>query len=183
VLRAAGAAPPERYPVWESAPENEALFRRLVLTNVRSSPGWYAGILLRRLRATLAQSKLSPWGPVDGASIAPRESPNEGAIDMYYAMATPVDWLGIGPGRFELPVALLWMPTLLAVPLFGWRRDRALVPLACALIAGLGLPVLFTTAAGIETQAFAIAYFLGFALLLDAALRYARTRAAGLPAG
>jgi hypothetical protein len=183
VLRSAGAAPPERYPVWENAPENEALFRRLVLTNVRSSPGWYGGILTRRLRATLAQSKLSPWGPLDGVSIAPRASPSEGAIDMYYAMATPVDWLGLGPWRFEVPVVLLWMPTLLAALVFALRRQRALVPLGCMAVAGLGLPVLFTTAAGLETQAFAVVYFLGFALLLDAAVRYARTRAAGLPAG
>jgi len=195
VLRSAGAAPPERYPVWENAPENEALFRRLVLTNIRSAPGWYAGILGQRLWATLTQSKLAPWAPRDGISVAPRESPSEGAIDTYYAMATPVDWVGIGPWRFEMPLVLLWGPTLLLMFAFALGRwiaplrplgDRLGPPLfvvLCTAAAGLGLPVLFTTAAGLETQAFAIVYFLGFAFLIDETVRYARTRAAGLPAG
>jgi hypothetical protein len=195
VLRRAGAALPERYPVWENAPENEAFFRRLVLANVRSAPGWYAGILGRRLWTTLMQSKLSPWGPRDGVSMAPRESPSEGAIDTYYSMATPMDWLGVGPWRFEVPLVLLWGPTLLLILLFGlgpWvaslrpasaRLGPALFVVLCTAVAGLGLPVLFTTAAGLETQAFAIVYFLGFAFLVDEAVRYARTRAAGLPAG
>jgi hypothetical protein len=195
VLRSAGAAPPERYPVWENAPENEALFRRLVLTNVRSAPGWYAGILGRRLWATVTQAKLAPWGPRDGISIAPRESPSEGAIDTYYAMATPVDWLGVGPWRFEVPLVLLWGPTLLLILVFGLGRwiaalrpaaataGSALLVVLCTAVAGLGLPLLFTTAAGLETQAFAIVYFLGFAFLVDETVRYARTRAAGLPAG
>lgn len=183
VLRRAGAAPPERYPVWENAPENEALFRRLVLDDVRSSPGWYARILLRRLRATILQSKLAPWAPRDGVSIAPRESPAEGAIDTYYSMATPVDWLGLGPWRFEVPLIALWGPTLLVAVWFAMRGERAGFVLACVAAATLGLPVLFTTAAGLETQAFAIVYLLGLAFCFEAALRYARTRAAGLPAG
>jgi hypothetical protein len=195
VLRRAGAAPPERYPVWENAPENEALFRRLVIANVRSAPGWYAGILVQRLRATLLQSKLAPWGPRDGVSLAPRASPNEGAIDTYYAMATPVDWLGVGPWRAELPLTLLWGPTLMLVVVWvAGRRVARLAPAAARLspalfvmlgmaVAGLGLPVLFTTAAGVETQAFAVVYLLGWAFLADEALRYALTRAAGLPAG
>jgi len=179
VLRRAGAAAPERYPVWENAPENEALFRRLVVDDVRSEPGWYAGILGRRLWATLTQMKLAPWAPRDGLSMAPRRSPNEGAIDTYYAMATPADWIGLGPWRLELPVGLLWGPTLLLVLLFvpgsRFRRRRpwatrlapALFVLLCVAVAALGLPVLFTTAAGLETQAFIVAYFLGVAFVLD----------------
>ena len=125
--------------------------------------------------------------------MAPRRSPNEGAIDTYYAMATPADWIGLGPWRLELPVGLLWGPTLLLVLLFvpgsRFRRRRpwatrlapALFVLLCVAVAALGLPVLFTTAAGLETQAFVVAYFLGVAFVLDEALRY--RRAAGLPAG
>lgn len=193
VLRRAGAEPPERYPVWEYAPENEPLFRRLVVDDVRSAPGWYAGILVRRVWATLAQIKLAPWAPRDGLSIAPRRSPNEGVIDSYYSMATPADWIGLGPWRLELPLVVLWGPALLLVLLFvlGCWRARlrpwaarlgpALFVLLCVAVAALGLPVLFTTAAGIETQAFVVVYFLGVAFLLDEALRY--RRAAGLPAG
>ena len=193
VLRRAGMAPPERYPVWENAPENEALFRRLMLTDMRSDPGWYAGILARRLWATLTQIKLSPWAPRDGLSITPRRSSNEGAIDIYYAMATPADRIGLGPWRFELPLVLLWGPALLLILLFTlgrriarlrpWaaRRGPVLFVMLCVAVAALGLPVLFTTAAGLETQAFVMVYFLGVAFLLDEALRY--RRAAGLPAG
>ena len=193
VLRRAGMAPPERYPVWENALENEALFRRLVVDDVRSSPGWYGGILARRLWVTLTQIKLSPWAPRDGLSVAPRRSSNEGAIDTYYAMATPADRIGLGPWRFELPLVLLWAPTLLLILLFGlargiarlrpWatRLGPALFVMLCMAVAALSLPVLFTTAGGLETQAFVTVYFLGVAFLLDEALRY--KRAAGLPAG
>jgi hypothetical protein len=193
VLRRAGAEPPERYPVWEYAPANEPLFRRLMLDDVRSAPGWYAGILARRLGATLTQIKLAPWAPRDGLSIAPRRSPNEGVIDSYYSLTTPADWIGLGPWRFELPLLLLWWPALLLVLLFVLGRGIArlrpwsarLAPAAfvllCVAVAALGLPVLFTTAAGVETQAFVVVYFLGVAFLLDEALRY--RRAAGLPAG
>jgi hypothetical protein len=195
VLRRAGATLPERYPVWENAPENEALFRRLVLDSIRSSPGWYAGILVRRFWATLTQAKLAPWAPLDGIAIAPRGSPAEGAIDTYYAMATPADRLGLGPGSVELPLVLLWGPTLLLVLLFvraRWiarrrpsaaRLGPALFVLLCAAVSGLALPVAFTTAAGLETQAFVVVYYLGFAFLVDEAVRYRSTRAAGLPAG
>jgi hypothetical protein len=110
-------------------------------------------------------------------------------------MATPVDWLGVGPWRFEVPLVLLWGPTLLLILVFGLGRwiaalrpaaataGSALFVVLCMAVAGLGLPLLFTTAAGLETQAFAIVYFLGFAFLVDETVRYARTRAAGLPAG
>ena len=193
VLRREGAEPPERYPVWENAPENEALFRRLVLDDVRSAPGWYGGILARRAWVTLTQLKLSPWAPRDGISIAPRRSPSEGAIDMYYSMATPADWIGLGRWRLELPLLVLWEPALLLILLFGlglfiarlrpWvaRLAPALLVMLCGAGAALGLPVLFTTAGGLETQAFVIVYFLGVAFLVDEALRY--RRAAGLPAG
>ena len=193
VLRRAGAKLPERYPVWENAPANEALFRRLVLDDIRSAPGWYAAILVQRLWATLTQIKLTPWGPRDGISVAPRRSPGEGAIDTYYAMAAPADRLGFGPWRVELPLLVLWAPTLLLVLLFArgrafprlrpWatRLAPALFVMLCVAVAALGLPVLFTTAGGLETQAFVVVYFLGLAFLLDEALRY--RRAAGLPAG
>jgi hypothetical protein len=195
VLRRAGVDLPQRYPVWENAPENEALFRRLVIADLREAPLWYARILARRLWATLTQAKLAPWAPRDGISIAPSSSANEGVIDTYYGLARPVDWLGFGPGRLELPLALLWGPTLLL--LVAWllaprvaplrpsavRLRPAVFVLLCLGVAALGLPVLYTTAGALETQAFAVVYFLGFAFLVDEALRYVSTRAAGLPAG
>jgi hypothetical protein len=193
VLRQAGIKLPERYPIFENTAEAEPLFRRLFLADVRSDPAWFAAILARRAWATLTQAKLRPWAPRDGVSIAPLSSPSEGAIDTYYAMTTPADWIGFGPWRCELPLSLLWGPTLLLILLFvlgrsvarlrplATRLAPALLVLLCVAIAALGLPVLFTTAAGLETQAFVVVYFLGVAFLLDEALRY--RRAAGLPAG
>jgi hypothetical protein len=192
VLRQAGITLPDR-PIFEIASVAEPHFRRLFLADVRSDPSWFAAILARRAWATLTQAKLAPWAPSDGLSIAPRASPNEGAIDSYYSMTTTVEWLGLGPWRFELPLQLLWGPTLsLALVCLAGGRVRALGPasarfrpalavLLTVAVGGLCFPVLFTTAGGFETQAFAIVYFLGFALLLDEALGY--RRAAGLPAG
>ena len=193
VLRQAGVELPARYPIFENASVAEPIFRRLFLNDVRSDPLWFAAILGRRAWATLTQAKLTPWAPSGGSSIATRASPNEGAIDTYYAMATTVEWLGLGPWRFELPLLLLWGPTLLlALVCLGGGRVRTLAPASARLrpalavlttvgVGGLCFPVLFTTAGGFETQAFAIVYGLGFAFLLDEALRY--RRAAGLPAG
>jgi len=108
-------------------------------------------------------------------------------------MATPADRIGLGPWRVELPLVLLWAPTLVLFILFGLGRGIArrrpwatrlgpvLLVMLCVAVAALSLPVLFTTAAGLETQAFVMVYFLGVAFLLDEALRYRRT--AGLPAG
>jgi hypothetical protein len=92
-----------------------------------------------------------------------------------------------------LPLLLLWLPALCLAILFALglvvaRLRPWAAPLAapffvmlCVAVAALGLPVLFTTAGGLETQAFVIVYFLGVAFLVDEALRYRRT--AGLPAG
>jgi hypothetical protein len=180
VARRAGLLP-ERLPIFENASMVEPLFRRLFLADVRSDPCWFAGILARRAWATVTQAKLAPWGPVDGRSIAPLTSPNEGAIDVYYSMTTTVDWLGLGPWRFELPLLLLWGPTALLalVCLAGTRvgslgrasaRLRpALTVLATLAVGGLCFPVFVTTAGGLETQAFAVVYFLGLAFLLDEA--------------
>jgi hypothetical protein len=193
VLRRAGIELPARYPIFENAAEAEPVFRKLYLTDVRSDPLWFAAILGRRLWATLTQAKLAPWSPSEGRSMAPRAAPNEGAIDTYYSMTTTADWLGLGPWRFELPLPLLWGPTLLlALVCLAGRRfrvpERARARLQTALAAlgmmaagALCFPVFFTTAGGFETQAFVIVYFLGVAFLVDEAVRY--RRAAGLPAG
>jgi len=110
VLRGAGMGPPERYPVWENAPENEALFRRLVVEDVRSAPGWYAGILARRFWATLTQIKLSPWAPRDGCRSRRAARRTRAPSTPITPMATPADRIGLGPWRFELPLVLLWRP-------------------------------------------------------------------------
>jgi hypothetical protein len=193
VVRRAGIELPDSYPVFANAAVAEPVFRRLFLSDVLSDPCWFAAILARRAWATLTQAKLAPGARSDGSSIAPQAVYNEGLIDIYYSMTTTVDWLGLGPWRFELPLPLLWGPTLALACLVGARvrtlgaargRSRpAIAVLTTLAVGGLSLPVLVTTAGGLETETFAVVYFLGFAFLADEALRYACTRAAGLPAG
>lgn len=145
------------------SPRAERLFRDKVLSDVRADPGWYTGILLRRLGATLTQWKLWPWAPWSGRSFAPSTAPNEGAIDSYYELATTVDHVGVGPWRVELPVLLLLVPTLV---LLVRRAKGPLLVLAAVAVTTLGTPVLVSTAGALETQAFALVYVLGAALLV-----------------
>lgn len=180
----AAGAKPLRFDGYD--PANEPIFRRLVLDAIRSDPGWYAGVLMRRALATLAQRKLWPWPPLGGRSIAPADHPNEGAIDAYYALVTPADRLGLWTWQVEVPIPVLALPAglVLIAPLFRrWRRhagDAAVVALIA--LAALPLPVLVTTAGAIEPQAFVVVYFLGLALLADTVLRRAAARNQGVQA-
>jgi hypothetical protein len=171
--------------------DHERHFRDRLMRDLRSHPAWFAGILARRLVATVGLTHLLPWGPVDGQSLrAPR---------FHYKYTTPVDWFGIGEARLEVPVPLLWLPASLLLAVFlgsrhgrsAPRRRRAehLLMLTPVALGALGLPVLVTTAGGVETQAFAVVYFLAAGLLLEevrataqafAATR--RARAASTPA-
>jgi hypothetical protein len=153
--------------------EQEAFFRETFLRDVTAHPVWYAGILGRRLGATLAQSKLLPWIPLGGRSVT--------KPIFHYKYVTPVDYFG-WPGHYaELPLPLLWLsvPGLLA--LGGLRRVRARLRqdirvLLLFALAPLPLPVLVSTAAGIETQAFALVYLVAFALLADGAWAWIASR-------
>jgi hypothetical protein len=172
----AGATVPENLN-W--TPESEAVFRRLVIRDILSDPAWYLKILARRAFATLLQTKLWPYGPRDGFSVAPSESPAEGATDIYYRLVTPADFLGFGSYELELPAVLLLFPFVALVGLFAGRPlrprlrsiDGGLGVLSCLVVSGLALPVLVTTASGPETQSFVLVYFLSAGLLLDLALR------------
>ena len=151
------------------SPEATAILRAEVLDHVRDDPGWYVGILAKRLFATVTQSRLWPTVRGDGLWMARSTSPNEGPMDKYYAYTTTVDFVGFGRGKLELPIALMILPT---VGLLAWAAyDRRLRPQATVtlllMLAALPLPVLISTAGATEPQAFALAYGLGFALLAD----------------
>jgi hypothetical protein len=183
VLRGAGFEAPPHEPVWKHAMRHEAFFRDLVLTGLVEGPAWYAGILIRRLWATVSLAKLRPYRQTDGQTFAPKTSAQEGAMDTYWRMTATVDVFGLGRSRREVRVGLLPLPTLLLVAAWLWRRFgaarpswsasagarlRVLLPVA---LGSLVSPVLITTASGLEPQAFALTYFLGAALLADLALR------------
>jgi len=151
-------------------PANEAVLRRVVLGEIAQDPAWFAGILAHRLWATLAQSKLWPWGPSSGTSIAPAQRANEGVVDSYYSLTSTADWFGIGRAVTEVPVPLLVLPTL-AFLVLNWRRRRhGAWPLAPLFAAVLPLPVIVTTASALEPQAVVVAYMLGAALLVQSLL-------------
>jgi len=163
-------------------PGNEVILRAQVLRDVRQDPLWYGGILLRRLGATLTQSKLWPWGPLGGVSIEPAGDPNGRAIDEYYTLTPTLDTLGVGPYRGEVPMPLLVAPALL-FPVLALRRRGvdpgmmdALIVLALLAAGSLAMPVAITTASAPETQAFGVFYLWAAALLADSLLRGRRQK-------
>lgn len=154
---------------------NEPLLRDQVVDHVVGDPLWFAGILARRLVATVLQTKLWPWIPISGRSLAPAAAPNEGIIDSYYALTKRIDFFGIGRVIGELPIALLIGPTVLLMLASVWsgvgrRRVRpgSLGVLACLAAATLPSPILITTAGALETQTFGVVYLIGAALLIQA---------------
>lgn len=172
-------------------PRAETILRDKVLRDIHEDPLWYAGILARRALATVSLRKLWPWPPLSGRSISPSASWNEGRMDAYYALVTPVDWVGVGNVRTELPVPLLLVPTWI---LLAWAGLRARAPEGAGLVrdaavlatvgaSALIVPVAISVASGIEPQVFAVTYWLGTALFIDrlASLLSARRRSTTRP--
>jgi hypothetical protein len=158
---------------------SEAILRESVLRDIREDPGWYAGILVRRLWATLSLRKLWPWGPLDGRSFVPAHDPQEGVTDNYFQLTAQADWFVLGGHLVELPVLVLLIPTLMLVAL-AWgpgqesaaaartRARQRLLVLSSVAVAALATPVAVTTASGIELQMIVVPYLLGAAFLVDA---------------
>jgi hypothetical protein len=175
---AVAAAGGPRLTGWYYDARSEGILRAAVLRDIREDPLWYAGILARRAFATVSLRKLWPWAPTSGHSIAARTSWNEGVMDNYYGLVTPVDWAGAGHQRWEWPIPLMLVPTLalLAAAIRPRRPPRAGLRRDAVLLATLGittsiLPVAVSTASGIEPQAFALTYLMGAALAADQAAR------------
>jgi len=159
--------------------EHEDAFRRAVLADVRAHPFWYAGVLARRLEATMTLRKPTRRDPAAGES--------RGGHKFHYKYTTPVGWFALGPWQVELPAGCLWSPIVaLGAAWVAARRPRAAADvrnrldgyatvILCVSVGALGLPVLLTTAGGIETQAFALACFLALAFLIPELVRLART--------
>ena len=161
-------------------PESEAITRRAVVDAISNDPLWYAGILAKRLGATLTLWKLRPWGPRDGRSMALAEHPNEGSIDVYWGMTATADFFGAGPWRGELGLSLLLAPLLL-LPLVWVARagQRASAPAQLGALAALSLgtmaiPLGVGTASGFEPQTHVLVPLLAFALLAQALADSAR---------
>src|SRR5262249_26297513 len=93
-------------------------------------------------------------------------------------LTTTADWLGLGPWRVAVPLWLFWGLGVAVVAMTvrnGILRDGLGVAL-CLAASALMIPVLFTTASALETQAFVLVYFLGFAFLAEAAVARIRRR-------
>ena len=165
-------------------PESEAVFRSQVIADVAGDPAWFAGILVRRLAATVTLWKLWPWGPIDGTFLRPSTSMNEGLMDKYWRYATPIDHFGVGSARVEIPVPVLLAPAiaLAVLAVRGRFRSRArdlLAALACPALAALAAPVLISTAAGQETQAFGLTCLVAAAFATELAGGRGTARDAG----
>ena len=159
-LRDHGVDAPPGDAIWFR--DNEAFFRRQVLTDVGGDPLWYLAILFRRAVAALTQARL--WTPYLTAPAASEE-----VIRTYYTMAPDAEQLGVGRWSLRVPMPLLIAASVAA----AWRpRSRPrFAPeagvLVCGLTATLGLPIAFTTASGLETQGVALVYLLGLALAAE----------------
>ncbi len=141
--------------------QHEEAFRRSFLDGIKGAPLWYGKILVKRVVATVGLTKLRPFQAWDGES--------KSAPYFHYKYTTPIDWFGWRGEIREVPVALLWMPTAALVVLASiGRTPRADIGvLGSVAVASLPIPVLISTASGLETQAFGLTYFLGASLLLQ----------------
>jgi hypothetical protein len=163
-------------------PASEAVFRRLVLEDVRHDPLWYAGILARRAGATLVQWKLWPRRASSGAPIRRSTSDNEGFMDKYYGYAATADHVGLLRWRMELPVAVMLLPVVLLGGL-AWRGPAreaargALAVVGAVALGTVGVPILISTAAAQEAQAFAFVYVMAGAFCVEEGINfYGRAR-------
>jgi hypothetical protein len=157
----------------------EVRLRDVILDDVREDPLWLAGILTKRVLATVSLYKLWPWAPVGGRSFFPATTANEGVIDSYYTLTKQADWLALGRWTVEAPVLLLLAPTLLLIGAAGVRARegrlamvaprarRALLVLAGLALAVLPVPVMITTATALETECFVLVHFLALGLLVE----------------
>jgi hypothetical protein len=168
---AARGRPPFEHPRYISR-DDDAYMGRVVRQDIRADPSWFALVLVRRFLDTVSLAKLAPYGPRDGYSIEPPP--------LHYKYTTPADWFGFGRWKAEVPTAVLWSGTLIL--LLGWahaalrskdelkrRLEERLSLILTVAAATLALPVLMTTAAGMETEAFVFVHFLGLGFLAQAA--------------
>ena len=183
VLRREGFVIPDRAgPI--CTPAMEATMRRLLVRDITSDPLWYAKILVQRVPATLLQLRLWPRASVDRTSFTPSTHPDRDASDIYYGLAKTADWFGLGPSTWEAPLPLLWLPLIAVLggavaERMARRRDRLfpnsrLAALAAVALAAGAMPLLFTTAAAPEMQAFVLVYFFAAGLTADALQRAVR---------
>jgi hypothetical protein len=152
------------------SPEDELYVGQSVRRDVLAHPAWFAAVLARRFMDTVSFAKLRPHRAWDGYSIEPPA--------LHYKYTTPVDWVGSGPWKAELPTFLLQAGMPLLISCWAWatwtsraeakrRLERRLSLVLAVGAATLALPVLVTTAGGIETEAFALTEFLALSLLVD----------------
>jgi len=154
------------------SPEDDAYMGEVVRQDIRADPAWFAVVLGRRFVDTVSLAKLAPYGPRDGYSIEPPP--------LHYRYTTPADWFGFGRWKVEVPTSFLWSGSLI---LLLWWVHAALrskgelkqcledrLALIMTLAAStLALPVLMTTAAGMETETFVLVHLLSSSFLVQAA--------------
>jgi hypothetical protein len=167
-LDAEGYLMERRGPYWN--PETEAIFRRLVLRDIRNDPGWYVNILLRRVVATVTQWRLLPTKAETGITYLWPQHPAEGVTDTYYNFVKTADIFTLLGRTWEAPLWLLWSAPLAFAGRFlrhrNERRQRNRLALIAAFaLSALAMPVAVTTASGIETQLFVLVYLLCAAYL------------------
>jgi hypothetical protein len=166
---------------------SEAIMRGLVLESIRSEPGWFAGVLLRRAFATLSFQKLWPMAKGEVPGFSPSTAPNEGVTDSYWAMTDQADVFRLGSSRIEAP-AILFPLALAAFFLVSGRRlwrdpddpgGKMVGVVALLALAALPGPVATTTAGAFEPQSFVLVAFAAMAGLAQIAFWMIRKSGSG----
>jgi hypothetical protein len=172
-LRREGVKLPADVGLGIETPDNDAVFKRLVLRDILESPGWYLAIIGKRLAAVPTQAYL--WHRAGQESGS---RPSDVETKVYYGMASTADVLGVGPLRVRIPFLLFALPTLvLLVSGVGPSREgsrRACGVLGLLALGALGMPVFVSTASALETEAFCLVLLLGDALAFAELLKVVR---------
>jgi hypothetical protein len=156
-------------------PRNEEILRDAIIADVLGDPGWYLGILARRLGATLTQWNILPWTPLSGKASRFTGDPRN-YVASYYTLTAHIDVVRFYPLEIEVPFWTLILGTL-GLPLIAcWREARFVAALG---VGGLVLPLAITTAGAIEPMSFGLTYILGTALAVEAFLHPGRRPSSG----
>jgi len=168
----------KRGPNWTE--ETEAIFRRLVLNDLKADPVWYVKILLNRVVANVVQWRLWPKARETGLSYVPARHVAEGFVETYYNFVTTADGFTFVGRRWEAPLWLFWAAGLGF--LFSARRPSArplrwrLAAAAAFFLSAMSMPVAVTTLSGIEMQVAILGYLLALSFLASDLLLWLRAR-------
>ena len=161
----------------------ETTLKKKVLQEISDDPIWYLKILLKRFAAVVFQTKIMPWGPLQGKSINtnPSELRSDGIkiYSLYYNNClSNADFFFFRNHKLELPVQVILLPMIILVAcyiIFLFKNEERSLSryseyfkiFSCMSVGILPLPLFITTFGCVETEAMVFVYFLSFAFFME----------------